>query len=59
MSEKTGVYPCYENQFQINTAASGITAAYKSIADCETFSVSFDNGVEEWTRLRQKDGHAD
>ena len=29
MSEKTGVYPCYENQFQINTAASGITAAYK------------------------------
>ena len=49
MSEKTGVYPCYENQFQINTAASGITAAYKSIADCETFSVSFDNGVEEWT----------
>ena len=49
MSEKTGVYPCYENQFQINTASTGITAAYKSIADCETFSVSFDNGVEEWT----------
>ncbi len=21
----------------------------KTIADCETFSVSFDNGVEEWT----------
>lgn len=48
MSEKTGVYPCYENQFQINTAAKGSTAAYKSIADCETFGVSFDNGVEEW-----------
>ena len=48
MSEKTGVYPCYENQFQVNTAASGSTAEYKSIADCETFSVSFDNGVEEW-----------
>lgn len=46
---KTGVYPCYENQFQINTAESGSEAAMKSIADCETFSVSFDNGVEEWT----------
>lgn len=49
MSEKTGVYPCYENQFQIDTAASGSTASMKNIADCESFSVSFDNGVEEWT----------
>ena len=49
MSEKTGVYPCYENQFQINTVAKDSTAAYKTIADCETFSLSFDNGVEEWT----------
>lgn len=47
--EKTGVYPCYENQFQINTAASGSTSSMASIADCETFSVAFDNGVEEWT----------
>lgn len=46
---KTGVYPCYENQFQIDTAASGAEAALKDIADCESFSVSFDNGVEEWT----------
>lgn len=44
----SGVYPCYENQFQIDTAVSGGTAALKSIADCETFEVSFDNGVEEW-----------
>lgn len=43
----SGVYPCYENQFQIDTGTSG-TAAMKSIADCETFGVSFDNGVEEW-----------
>lgn len=49
MSEKTGVYPCYENQFQINTAAQSAAEVYKTIADCETFSVSFDNGVEEWT----------
>lgn len=47
-ASKTGVYPCYENQFQIDTAASGGTASLKNIADCETFSVSFDNGVEEW-----------
>lgn len=46
---RTGVYPCYENQFQINTAESGSEAVMSSIADCETFSVSFDNGVEEWT----------
>ena len=25
----SGVYPCYENQFQIDTAASGATAAMK------------------------------
>lgn len=48
MAGTTGVYPCYENQFQIDTAATG-AATMKDIADCETFSVSFDNGVEEWT----------
>lgn len=45
---KTGVFPCYENQFQVNTG-TGEDSDMKSIADCETFSVSFDNGVEEWT----------
>lgn len=49
MSIKTGVYPCYENQFQVNTGASGSSETMKNIADCESFSVSFDNGVEEWT----------
>lgn len=44
-----GVYPCYENQFQIDTAVSGSAAAMKTIAECESFGVSFDNGVEEWT----------
>lgn len=52
---KTGVYPCYENQFQIDTAAAGATAAVmKSIADCESFSVSFDNGIEEWYPFDQE-----
>lgn len=50
MSVQTGVYPCYENQFQINTAAStAAAAAMKSIADCESFGVSFDNSIESWT----------
>lgn len=48
MAVQTGVYPCYKNQFQIDTAVSGATAAMKSIAECESFSVSFDNGIEEW-----------
>lgn len=43
----SGVYPCYENQFQIDVSATG-AASMKTIADCETFSISFDNGVEEW-----------
>lgn len=47
MSNQSGVYPCYKNQFQINTSTTG-EAAMKTIADCESFSVSFDNGVEEW-----------
>lgn len=46
-ASKTGVYPCYENQFQVDTSTSG-AATMKTIADCVTFSVSFDNGVEEW-----------
>lgn len=44
MAVSSGVFPCYENQFEIKT-----TDGYKTIADCETFGVSFDNGVEEWT----------
>lgn len=43
-----GVFPCYENQFQVNTSSTE-TAVWKTIADCETFEVAFDNGVEEWT----------
>lgn len=61
MSEtaKSGVYPCYENQFQIDTAASGATAAMKDIADCETFEVSFVTVWRNGLHLIQKDGHAD
>ncbi len=44
---RTGVYPCYENQFKIGDAGSGTPAT--AIANCEEFSVTFDNGIEEWT----------
>lgn len=44
----TGVFPCYKNQFKIDTSSTE-TASFATIADMETFGVSFDNGVEEWT----------
>lgn len=46
-SQNTGVFPVYKNQFKIGTDKATATA----IADMETFSVSFDNGVEEWTTM--------
>lgn len=41
---QTGVFPVYENQFKVGADKESAT----SIADMETFSVTFDNGVEEW-----------
>ncbi|MGN0503138.1 MAG: phage tail tube protein [Ruminococcus sp.] len=49
---KTGVFPCYENQFQIGEAGVGTPST--QIANCEEFSVSFDNGVEEWNSFESK-----
>ncbi|MEG2253746.1 MAG: hypothetical protein RSB44_01135 [Carnobacterium sp.] len=49
MAKQTGVYACYLNQFKIETAAGTPTKTMSAIADMETFGVSFDNGVEEWT----------
>lgn len=42
-STTTGVYPCYENQFQVKEGQT-----YVTIADCETFSISIDGNIEEW-----------
>ena len=39
----TGVFPCYEGMFQIKAGNS-----YVDIADVESFSISIDNGIEEW-----------
>ncbi len=55
MSKVTsGVYPVYEHQFQICTTGrpTGTGAGtYVDIADMESFSVSFDDNVEEWTPM--------
>lgn len=40
----TGVFPCYKNQFQIGDNAE----ALNSIADMTSYSIKFNNGVEEW-----------
>lgn len=41
----SGVYPCYENQFKAGTNV---------IAECETFSVSIDGNVAEWSPFDQE-----
>lgn len=46
-----GVYPVYKNQFQINKAGRGGEEDFVTIADMESFSVSFDDNVEEWTPM--------
>lgn len=49
----SGVYPVYKNQFEINTKGrTGETGGtFVPIADMESFSVSFDDNVEEWTPM--------
>ena len=52
----TGVYPVFNNKFKIGTKglSSNAETDMKTIADLETFSPSFDNGVEEWTPMDQE-----
>lgn len=50
MATKTGVYPVYENQFQVGATKEALT----SIADMETFSVKLDNGIEEWNPMEHE-----
>lgn len=42
-----GVFPVYKNAFQLGAEEGKLN----SIADMESFSVSFDNGVENWTPM--------
>ena len=50
----SGVFPCYENQFQVNVAASGATDNFVDIADLTSFSVSFTNGIETWNPFTEQ-----
>lgn len=52
MAATSGVYPCYENQFAIGK--SGTDTVTTPIANCDEFSVAFDNGVEEWTAFENE-----
>ena len=48
----SGVYPVFNNEFKIGTKGMTSTAEdMVSIADLETFSVSIDNNIEEWTPM--------
>lgn len=48
----SGVFPVFNNVFKIGTKGRSSAAEdMKTIADCETFSLSMDNNVEEWTPM--------
>ena len=48
----SGVYPVFNNIFKIGTKGKISTEEdMKAIVDCETFSLSMDNNVEEWTPM--------
>ena len=47
-----GVYPCYKNQFAVG--AVGEETPSTPIADMQTFSVSSDNGIQEWNSFENE-----
>ena len=48
----SGVYPVFNNEFKIGTKGTlSTTEDMVTIADLETFSVSIDNNIEEWTPM--------
>lgn len=50
MATNMGVYPVYQNQFQVGAGDNNLN----TIADMESFSVSFDNGIENWTPMESE-----
>lgn len=51
----SGVYPVFNNEFKIGTKGkSSAEEDMQTIADLETFSVSLDNNIEEWTPMDQE-----
>lgn len=45
----SGVFPCYDGLFQLK-----VDGSFVDIADMESFSISIDNGVEEWNPYDQE-----
>lgn len=57
MATATGVFPVFNNVFKVKTSASDTTK--KTIAEMESFSVSVDGTLEEWTPMEAEGwGHA-
>lgn len=62
MAKVTGVFPVFDNKFYISTNGRGTgigeqkyeSCAFAEIADMETFQVSIDTNVEEWTPMDTK-----
>ena len=50
MAFSGGVYPVFDNVFKIDISDTS-TPNLVTIADCTSFSVSLDNGIEEWTPM--------
>ncbi|EFC05592.1 hypothetical protein HMPREF9013_1296 [Bulleidia extructa W1219] len=48
--EYTGVFPVFNNQFMFDIGSKGTPKKVK-VADLESFSVSFSNGIETWTPM--------
>ena len=52
---ETGVFPVFNNVFKIGKAGKTSAAAdMVAIKDMESFSVSMDNNIEEWTPMDQE-----
>ena len=48
----SGVYPVYQNQFQVGTKGkTSSDSDMVTISELETFSVSMDNNIEEWSSM--------
>lgn len=51
----TGVYPVFNNKFKISKAGrSGTDSDMVSIAEMESFSVSIDGKIEEWSAMEDE-----
>ena len=55
MSVSSGVFPVFKNTFKIGTSGRSSTEEQmKTIAEMETFSISIDGNVEEWSAMEDE-----